>query len=129
MADRNAASVLPLPVGAQISVCSPAVIGGHPWTWAAVGSGNDAANQARTAGENAPSTGDQRWGQANEGVSQRARCAVTRCGADRWRAGIVIECSVRGHVHEHSDARGTRTAATDALDRWDAGARAPAHAG
>ena len=56
MADRKAASVLPLPVGAQIRVCWPAVIGGHPWICAAVGSGNDAANQARTAGENASST-------------------------------------------------------------------------
>ena len=56
MADRKAASVLPLPVGAQIRVCWPAVIGGHPWICAPVGSGNDAANQARTAGENDSST-------------------------------------------------------------------------
>ena len=57
MADRNAASVLPLPVGAQISVCAPAAIGGQPWIWAGVGSGKDAPNHARTAGENASSTG------------------------------------------------------------------------
>ncbi len=56
IADKNAASVLPLPVGAQISVCSPATMGGQPPVWAAVGSGNDAPNQARTAGENASST-------------------------------------------------------------------------
>ena len=30
---------------------------GQPCTWGGVGSGNDAANQARTAGENAASTG------------------------------------------------------------------------
>ena len=54
---RNAVSVLPLPVGAQIRVCSPAAIGGQPSIWAGVGAGNDAANQARTAGENASSTG------------------------------------------------------------------------
>ena len=53
----KAASVLPLPVGAQISVCSPAAMCGHPSSWAFVGSGNDAANQARTAGENAARTG------------------------------------------------------------------------
>ncbi len=35
---------------------APAEIGGHPWTCAPVGSGNDAANQARTAGENDSST-------------------------------------------------------------------------
>ena len=57
MDERNAASVLPLPVGAQISVWSPAVMGGQPWIWAAVGSGNAAPNHARTAGENASSTG------------------------------------------------------------------------
>lgn len=56
MAARKAASVLPLPVGAQIRVCWPAEIGGHPWICAPVGSGNDAANQARTAGEKVSST-------------------------------------------------------------------------
>ena len=56
MADRKAASVLPLPVGAQMRVCSPAVIGGHPMICAPVGVGKDAENQARTAGENDPST-------------------------------------------------------------------------
>lgn len=50
---RNAASVLPLPVGAQISVWSPLVMAGQPWTCGGVGSGKDAPNQARTAGENA----------------------------------------------------------------------------
>lgn len=56
MEARNAASVLPLPVGAQISVWDPATIAGHPCTCGAVGSGKDAPNQARTAGENAAST-------------------------------------------------------------------------
>ena len=54
---KNAASVLPLPVGAEIKVWSPPVIGGQPCTWAPVGSGKDAPNQARTAGENLSSTG------------------------------------------------------------------------
>ena len=54
---RNAVSVLPLPVGAQISVCAPDRIAGQPSTCAVVGAGNDVANQARTAGENASSTG------------------------------------------------------------------------
>ena len=54
---KKAASVFPLPVGAQISVCSPPAIGGHPSSWGFVGSGNDAANHARTAGENAARTG------------------------------------------------------------------------
>ena len=43
-------------VGAQINVCSPAAMCGHPCTCGGVGSGNEDANQARTAGENASST-------------------------------------------------------------------------
>ena len=56
IAERNAVSVLPLPVGAQTRVCRPSVIGGQPRTWAGVGSGNDVANHAPTAGENRSST-------------------------------------------------------------------------
>ena len=54
---RNDVSVLPDPVGAQISVCSPAEMWGQPLIWGGVGSGNDDANHSRTAGENASSTG------------------------------------------------------------------------
>src|SRR3989304_2327002 len=48
---RNAASVLPLPVGAWISVWRPAAIAGQPPTWAGVCSANAPSNQARTGGE------------------------------------------------------------------------------
>jgi hypothetical protein len=54
---RNAVSVLPDPVGAQISVCSPATMCGHPSICGGVGDGNDDANHSRTAGENAARTG------------------------------------------------------------------------
>jgi len=37
MADRKAASVLPEPVGAAISVCRPAAIAGHAAACAGVG--------------------------------------------------------------------------------------------
>ena len=50
MAHRNAASVLPLPVGAKSSVEAPRAIGGQPRACAAVGASNDAVNQSRTAG-------------------------------------------------------------------------------
>ena len=53
---RNAVRVLPLPVGAQTSVCPPPRMAGQPCTWAAVGSGKDVANHSRTAGENPLST-------------------------------------------------------------------------
>src|SRR3954451_24407262 len=49
---RNAASVLPEPVGAQRSVCAPDAIAGQPCSWAGVGpSGNASANQTAVAGE------------------------------------------------------------------------------
>ena len=46
---RNAASVLPLPVGAQMSVCSPAAMAGQPRAWASVGPSNEASNHSRVA--------------------------------------------------------------------------------
>jgi hypothetical protein len=46
-------SVLPDPVGAQMSVCSPGTMLRPALHLRGVGSGNDAANHSRTAGENA----------------------------------------------------------------------------
>ena len=51
IAHRNAASVLPDPVGARISVWSPRAMAAQPSRWAGVGSSNVASNHARTAGE------------------------------------------------------------------------------
>lgn len=47
---RNAARVLPLPVGAWMSVCRPAAIAAQPPTWAGVGRSNADPNHERTAG-------------------------------------------------------------------------------
>jgi len=47
---RNALRVLPLPVGARISVDSPRAIAGQPSTCGRVGSSNAPANQPRVAG-------------------------------------------------------------------------------
>src|SRR5262245_11591342 len=52
MPHRNAASVLPDPVGARMSVWSPPAMAGQPWAWAGVGAGKLVSNQACTAGEN-----------------------------------------------------------------------------
>ena len=57
IAHRNAASVLPDPVGAHNSVCSPRAMGPQAAVCAAVGSGNDVENHARTGSENG-SSGD-----------------------------------------------------------------------
>src|SRR3954447_17017079 len=48
---RNEARVLPEPVGAQISVCSPEAIAGQPAACAGVAASNEASNQRRTGSE------------------------------------------------------------------------------
>ncbi len=52
MAQRNAASVLPDPVGARSSVWSPFAIAGHPLVCASVGAAKLVSNQARTGALN-----------------------------------------------------------------------------
>ena len=49
---RKAASVLPLPVGARMSVESPPAMAGHPSCCGRVGDGNELLNHSRTAGWN-----------------------------------------------------------------------------
>src|SRR6266542_2941887 len=49
---RNAASVFPEPVGAQISVFAPPVMSGQPIAWAGVGASKEASNQRLTGVEN-----------------------------------------------------------------------------
>ncbi len=50
MQARNAASVLPEPVGAEISVDLPARMGGQPCSCGSVGEPNLAANHSSTSG-------------------------------------------------------------------------------
>jgi hypothetical protein len=51
MQTRKAASVLPVPVGAAISVSRPRAMVGQPCSWGSVGPrGKRRSNQARTAG-------------------------------------------------------------------------------
>ena len=47
---RNAASVLPEPVGAAMSVCRPDAIAGQPSACASVGAPNRRSNHVRTMG-------------------------------------------------------------------------------
>ena len=53
MPHRKAVRVLPDPVGARISVWSPAAMAGQPRACASVGSGNDVENHVRTGSLNA----------------------------------------------------------------------------
>ena len=50
-AQRNAASVLPEPVGATTSACRPAWAAAQAPSWAAVGATKAPLNQSRVAGE------------------------------------------------------------------------------
>jgi hypothetical protein len=52
MDQRNAASVLPDPVGATTSACEPELMASHAPDCAGVGSANAPVNQSRVAGEN-----------------------------------------------------------------------------
>jgi hypothetical protein len=56
MDHRNAASVLPDPVGATTSALRPPEIAAQAPAWAAVGALNEASNHALVAGENRPVT-------------------------------------------------------------------------
>src|ERR1700753_3212939 len=58
MPQRKLASVLPEPVGAQISAFSPPAIASQPPAWAGVGPSKEASNQRRVAGENGASGSD-----------------------------------------------------------------------
>lgn len=55
MPQRKLASVLPEPVGAQISVLAPREIARQPPAWACVGPSNEASNQRRTGALNGAS--------------------------------------------------------------------------
>src|SRR4051812_32169306 len=52
---KNAASVLPLPVGASMSVCRPLAMLAQPRLWTGVGPAKLFVNHVRAAGPNAAS--------------------------------------------------------------------------
>ena len=107
---RNAARVLPLPVGAWMSVCRPVEIDAQPPTCAGVGASKADSNQARTAGENGASESIG-GAAAARGVSLCAVADVRRLGCAGGRghgAGILLpppdfdrmfETSGRGRQH------------------------------
>ena len=61
MQTKNAARVLPLPVGAEISVASPARMLGQPWVCGSVGLPNLARNHSAVMG----------WAQARDSGTSR----------------------------------------------------------
>src|ERR1700737_615558 len=71
MHQKKAASVLPLPVGADISVCWPSATERQPPSWTSVGAGKAPENQARAAGENRSRT-------VGIGLSLFTRCPASK---------------------------------------------------
>src|SRR3982751_1891335 len=64
IAHRNAVSVLPLPVGARISVDSPRAIAGQPWACGGVGAAKEGRDPAATAGWKSSRTSGARFATA-----------------------------------------------------------------
>ena len=98
---RNAARVLPLPVGAWISVWWPLAIAAQPSAWACVGAANELSNQARTAGEN----GRQRIaGRIGGRRSSRAGAITVATGV----GSIGVRGPFRPPVRNHAGGPGRR---------------------
>src|SRR6185295_18551797 len=87
---RNAAKVLPEPVGAAISACRPERIAGHAATCAGVGAAKAPANQAATAGWNARSASGMRLSCRPKGSCALAGPAIRGRTADDAPVGRVL---------------------------------------
>src|SRR5687768_11362760 len=93
MLHKKAASVLPEPVGARMSACSPAAIAGHPSACAGVGSPNVVRNHSRTGGEKLSSTTGPPY-RAPLTVSRRVRGAPSPWDKDGFpNASRSLDCT------------------------------------
>src|SRR5947208_3708575 len=85
IAARNAASVLPDPVGASSSVWSPAAMAGQPWAWAPVGARKLASNHARVGAPKRSSGDSAITGHGIGGLRHSRRPpGAGRMLPDRW---------------------------------------------
>src|SRR5690606_39624779 len=82
MAHRNADSVLPDPVGAMTSVCSPAAMARHAPSWASVGAGKAPSNHSRVAVENS----------VMRSVCTRADRKSTRLNSSHVKISYAVFC-------------------------------------
>src|SRR5256885_5137748 len=100
--ERNAASVLPEPVGAMSSVLSPFLMTGQAWSCAGVGAGKEVRNHSRTAGWKAASASlpMERGYRSADGDRPRHRRPV---GALRYRTGGRGGRSRAARVHQPLD--------------------------
>src|SRR5688500_19815674 len=123
IAERNAASVFPEPVGAAMSVFFPSRIGGQPSRCGAVGSPRCAANQFRTAGWKgarrvtgsprailtAASVGQKLSGGRQSDPPPRDELASVsaeeRSHDERQRTGQVVPEGIAAHAGGHDERR------------------------
>ena len=94
---RNAASVLPEPVGAEMSTCSPPAMAGHACSWAGVGRSNAAveplADTGAEGGERHPS----------EGTTEETRSRSSRTLGSHPDGGLAPVC-LAGAAHRAAAA-------------------------
>src|SRR5215471_6278961 len=85
MATRNAASVLPDPVGAAIRVSAPPAMWGQPWACASVGpSGKRRRNHSATAGWKPSTPPPARIGGASSGAVSWVTSLIVSPGYDSY---------------------------------------------
>src|SRR5271157_3872999 len=130
-AARNAASVLPDPVGATISVFRPAAIAGQPSRCEGVGSPNASRNQAATGGRNRASTSSSASPSSSESIRYRNPSPYNPHFPDRVATPLIVSQKAtggkrelvrafriwkgtRGHVRKRSSEAWTSTTRTAA---------------
>ena len=107
---RNAARVLPLPVG-RGSACVPRLIAAQPCAWAGVGASNVASNQARTAGPKGASGSALLRSHGTRIYTCRTiSYTCSRCRRDGGEGRTLDTRSANGRHHEPGRGR-------DRLDR------------
>src|SRR5690554_8159741 len=105
-AHRNAASVLPDPVGAWIRVCSPDAMAGQPRICAAVGAGDVSWNQVLVAGakEANASTAGTYHGPVTDTPGHRTRQAVSRYSASPVTTPVLEGNDLKPGFHTQDGA-------------------------
>src|SRR5437588_10688416 len=100
IAHRNAASVLPEPVGAEMRTCSPEEIAGQASAWAAVGAANAPRNHSRVRGENCSrGTPGQRSAAARSALADAVstaprQLAFARVPANQPDAAVTVQANL-----------------------------------
>src|SRR5581483_9561756 len=91
MQTRNAANVLPEPVGAEMRASRPARITGQPWIWGSVGAPKRSVNHSAMRGSKAESTADSILGEGRVWGSAPPLAGLRGAAGDRFgrRHGIA----------------------------------------